>query len=63
MDKLIKKLDEIFAKYGVEQSEVEEVGNLINEVAGGELLMDGEEFNAPVMEKETADAEEDVYED
>ena len=63
MDKLIKKLDEIFAKYGVEQSEVEEVGNLINEVAGGELLMDGEEFNAPVMEKEIADAEEDVYED
>lgn len=42
--------------------DIAEVGQLIADI-NGELLMDGEEFNAPVMEKETEDAEEDVYED
>lgn len=48
MEKLIKKLDEIFAKYGVEQAEIEEVGQLIAEL-GGELNQEGEDFEAPEM--------------
>lgn len=49
MDKLIKKLDEIFEKYGVEESEIAEVGQLIADL-NGELNTDGEEFNAPEMD-------------
>lgn len=48
MDKLIKKLDEIFEKYGVDESEIAEVGQLIADL-NGELNMDGEEFDAPEM--------------
>lgn len=57
MDKLIKKLDEIFEKYGVEQAEIEEVGQLINDL-NGELNTDGEEFEQPDMGDE-----EDGYEE
>jgi len=46
MDKLIKKLDEIFEKYGVSQEEIEEIGNLLNNL-NGELNTDGEEFVEP----------------
>lgn len=62
MDKLIKFLDDLFERYNVADEDIAEVGQLIADI-NGELLMDGEEFNAPVMEKETEDAEEDVYED
>lgn len=48
MEKLLKKLDEIFAKYGVEPAEIEEVGQLIAEL-GGELNQEGEDFEAPEM--------------
>lgn len=48
MEKLIKKLDEIFEKYGVEESEIAEVGQLIADI-NGELNMDGEEFDVPEM--------------
>ena len=46
MEKLIKKLDEIFKQYGVSQEEIEEVGNLLNNL-NGELNTDGEEFVEP----------------
>lgn len=48
MEKLIKKLDEIFEKYGVAEEEIAEVGQLIADI-NGELNMDGEEFDAPEM--------------
>ncbi len=48
MEKLIKKLDEIFEKYGVADEEIAEVGQLIADI-NGELNMDGEEFDAPEM--------------
>ena len=56
MEKLIKKLDEIFEKYGVEQAEIEEVGAIISEL-GGELKQEGEDFEAPEMGE--SDGEED----
>lgn len=59
MDKLIKKLDELFAKYGVSEEEVQEVGMLIAEVGGGELETEGDDFEAPVVEEEDAYVEED----
>lgn len=59
MDKLIKKLDEIFEKYGVAEEEIAEVGDLIAEVAGGELNSDAEDFVAPDM----GDGEDGNYED
>ena len=62
MDKLIKKLDEIFEKYGVEQTEIEEVGELLNNL-NGELNTEGEEFNAPDMGEEDGAEDEYVYED
>ena len=49
MDKLIKKLDELFEKYGVTEEEIAEVGEIIAEVAGGELNSDAEDFEAPDM--------------
>lgn len=60
MEKLIKKLDEIFEKYGVDQAEIEEVGNLLNDL-NGELVTEGEEFNAP--EIDNGSDEEDGDED
>jgi uncharacterized membrane protein len=48
MEKLIKKLDELFEKYGVAEEEIAEVGQLIADI-NGELNMDGEEFDAPEM--------------
>lgn len=48
MEKLIKKLDELFEKYGVAEDEIAEVGQLIADI-NGELNMDGEEFDAPEM--------------
>ncbi len=62
MDKLIKKLDEIFEKYGVEQTEIEEVGELLNNL-NGELNTEGEEFNAPDMGEEDGAEDEYEYED
>ena len=43
MDKLIKKLDELFEKYQVEEADIKEVGSIINEL-GGEIVMEGEEY-------------------
>ena len=60
MEKLIKKLDEIFEKYGVEQAEIEEVGAIISEL-GGELKQEGEDFEAPEMGE--SDGEEDEYDE
>lgn len=62
MDKLIKKLDELFAKYQVSEEEIAEVGDLIASI-GGELNTDGEDFEAPKMEGEDGESEEEGYED
>ena len=62
MEKLIKKLDEIFKKYSVSDEEVAEVGDIIAEVAGGEIVVEGQEddFNTPEMEGDYGEeAEED----
>lgn len=49
MEKLIKKLDEIFAKYGVAEEDIAEVGTLISGIGGGDIVVEGEEFIQPVM--------------
>lgn len=51
MEKLIQKLDEIFAKYGVEENDVAEVGDIIAELGGSEIAeVEGDEdFIAPAM--------------
>lgn len=61
MDKLIKKLDEIFAKYGVAEEDITEVGKLISGIGGGDIVVEGEEFVVPDM-GENDEAETD-YED
>lgn len=58
MEKLIKKLDEIFAKYNVEQGDVEEVGILISNLGGAEIVAEGEEFVAPEMGEGNEEDEE-----
>ena len=60
MDKLIKKLDELFAKYGVSEEEVQEVGVIIANIGGDELNMEGEYFEAPEVEEEYAEVDEEV---
>lgn len=57
MEKLIKKLDELFEKYGVEEAEIAEVGELLDAL-NGELVTEGEEFEQPDMGEE-----EDGYEE
>lgn len=57
MEKLIKKLDEIFAKYKVEDADIAAVGELISGIGGGEIVAEGEEFVAPEM-GEVSDEEE-----
>ena len=62
MEKLLKKLDEIFNKYGVSDDERADVAEIVENISGGELVVEGEEFNAPDMGEYYA--EEDVkYED
>ena len=60
MEKLIKKLDELFAKYQVSEEEIAEVGDLIANL-NGELNTEGEEFEAPEMED--GESEEEGFED
>lgn len=59
MDKLIEKLDELFAKYGVSEEEIQEVGVLIANI-GGDLNTEGEDFEAPEVEEEYAEVDEEV---
>lgn len=60
MDKLIEKLDELFAKYGVSEEEVQEVGVIIANI-GGELNTEGEDdFSAPEVEEDYAEVDEEV---
>lgn len=60
MEKLIKKLDEIFEKYGVSDEDIAEVGELIASAGNGEIVVEGEEFVAPDMgESDEAEAYED----
>jgi hypothetical protein len=61
MEKLIKKLDEIFDKYSVAEEDIAEVGELIASI-GGELNTEGEEFDAPEMEN-GSDEDEEGFED
>lgn len=58
MDKLLQKLDELFAKYQVSEEEIKEVANIINGI-DGELNMDGDEFQKPEIDGE--DDGEDEY--
>lgn len=59
MEKLIKKLDELFKKYQVTEEEIAEVGEIIANIENGELVQEGEEFNAPEMGGSDGDYEED----
>lgn len=61
MEKLIKKLDEIFATYNVSDEDIAEVGELIASIGGDELVNEGEYFVVPDM-GEANEAETD-YED
>jgi hypothetical protein len=58
MDKLLAKLDELFAKYQVSEEEIKEVADIINGI-DGELNMDGDEFQKPEIAGE--DDGEDEY--
>lgn len=58
MEKLLQKLDELFAKYQVSEEEIKEVADIINSM-DGELNMDGEEFQKPEIEGD--DDGEDEY--
>ena len=60
MEKLLKYLDSLFAKYQVSEEEIAEVASIINGI-DGELNMDGEEFQKPEIEED--DDGEDEYED
>lgn len=61
MEKLIKKLDEIFATYNVSDEDIAEVGELIASIGGGELVNEGEDFVVPDMG--VANEAETDYED
>lgn len=56
MEKLLKKLDEIFEKYGVDPEEIKEVADIINTI-DGELEQEGEEFQKPEMGDDDGEAE------
>lgn len=49
MEKLIKKLDELFEKYKVAEEDIAAVGEIIAGINGDELNMEGEDFEAPEM--------------
>lgn len=61
MDKLLKKLDELFAKYQVSEEEIKEVADIINSM-DGELEQEGEEFTAPEM-GDSEDGEDEYAEE
>lgn len=61
MQKLIEKLDELFAKYQVSEEEIAEVGDIIAGL-GGELNMEGEDFIPPEVE-DGSDEDEEGFED
>lgn len=63
MEKLIKKLDELFKKYNVTEEEIAEVGEIIANVGEADLKQDGEDFEAPDMEGEDGDEEDKFEED
>ena len=63
MEKLLKKLDEIFNKYDVSDDERADVAEIVDNIAGGELVVEGEEFNAPDMGEEYGEEEDVEYED
>lgn len=50
MEKLIKKLDELFEKYKVAEEDIAAVGEIIAGINGDELNMEGEDFEAPEMD-------------
>lgn len=55
MDKLIEKLDEIFARYNVAEEDIKAVGNIIDGL-NGDIIMEGEDF----AEGETNDGNEEA---
>lgn len=55
MDKLIEKLDEIFARYNVADEDIKAVGVLIDGL-NGDIVMAGEDF----AEGETKDGNEEA---
>lgn len=63
MEKLLKKLDAIFDKYGVSDDDRADVAEIVDNIAGGELVVEGEEFNAPDMGEGYGEEEDVEYED
>ena len=61
MEKLLKYLDSLFAKYQVSEEEIKEVADIINSI-DGELNMDGEEFQKPEIEGD-GDGEDEYAEE
>lgn len=55
MDKLIEKLDDIFARYNVAEEDIKAVGELIDGL-NGDIIMEGEDF----AEGETKDGNEEA---
>lgn len=65
MDKLIEKLDEIFARYNVAEEDIKAVGELIDGL-NGDIIMEGEDFAEGEKkdgneEAEHTDGDDDMY--
>ena len=65
MDKLIEKLDEIFARYNVADEDIKAVGELIDGL-NGDIIMEGEDFAEGEKKKDgneeaEHDGDDDMY--
>lgn len=59
MDKLIEKLDEIFARYNVADEDIKAVGELIDGL-NGDIIMEGEDFAEGEKKDGNEEAEHDT---
>lgn len=59
MNKLIEFLDDLFERYNVAEEDIAKVGDLIAGI-GGELNTEGDDFEAPKVEEEYAEVDEEV---
>ena len=62
MDKLIEKLDEIFARYNVAEEDIKAVGELIDGL-NGDIIMEGEDFAEGEKKDGNEEAEHDGDDD
>lgn len=63
MKKLLEFLDDLFERYNVAEEDIAKVAEIVDNIAGGELVVEGEEFNAPDMGEKYGEEEDVEYED